>query len=248
MKRFPAQLILWLFEFCAHLSAGDIHFSQFSDDHGLSHNSVTAILQDHFGFLWFGTIEGLNRFDGYQATVYLTDPQQPNSISDNWVTALAEDQEGRLWIGTRRGLNLLHKDGSIQRLGLEAGLPAEHVTCLLPDGNDVLVGTWGGGLCRWIHKQKRLVAVEADEVTDPPVGANIYTMVPGQEGSFWLGTKTGLAQLTGASLRTFSLPEGAVRSLAFQGDYLLAGRNRDIAECGRKRNEQDRRQEHPCRR
>src|SRR5688572_29070489 len=69
----------------------NIRFERFSLEEGLSQSVVTSILQDRKGFLWVGTEDGLNRYDGYNFTVYKPDSTNPTSLSDRWITALAED-------------------------------------------------------------------------------------------------------------------------------------------------------------
>src|SRR5215208_6762148 len=70
---------------------------------GLSQNAVSAIMQDRRGFMWFGTKDGLDRYDGYRFVVFRHDPFDSTSISDSEITALFEDSRGRLWVGTRGG-------------------------------------------------------------------------------------------------------------------------------------------------
>jgi len=82
-----------------------LEFERISLEQGLSQSVVTCILQDRKGFMWFGTMDGLNKYDGYGFTVYKHDAQDDNSLSDNSITALYEDRFGTLWIGTRDGLN-----------------------------------------------------------------------------------------------------------------------------------------------
>ena len=82
--------------------ASPVRFERFSLEDGLSQNSVLAMLQDRQGFLWFGTQEGLNRYDGYTFTTFKHDPDDPNSLSMNSILALYEDREGILWNGTWR--------------------------------------------------------------------------------------------------------------------------------------------------
>ncbi|MFM8347821.1 MAG: two-component regulator propeller domain-containing protein, partial [Bacteroidota bacterium] len=84
---------------------------------GLSQNSVTAIFRDRDGFLWVGTQDGLNRFDGYGFRQYRHDPANPESISDQYITAIGQDRQGNLWVGTRNGLNLFNPaTGNFSRL------------------------------------------------------------------------------------------------------------------------------------
>jgi ligand-binding sensor domain-containing protein len=80
-------------------------FQHITMEQGLSQNSVFSILQDSRGFLWFGTEDGLNRYDGYNMVVYKDDPDTPYSLSHNNVRILYEDRSGTLWIGTKEGLD-----------------------------------------------------------------------------------------------------------------------------------------------
>ena len=81
-------------------------FEQIFLEQGLSQSIVKCILQDQEGFMYFGTEDGLNRFDGYTFTVMRNNPADPNSLSYNDVNALCLDQEGNIWIGTfNSGLN-----------------------------------------------------------------------------------------------------------------------------------------------
>ncbi|MBK8943994.1 MAG: hypothetical protein IPM32_01875 [Ignavibacteriae bacterium] len=81
----------------------DLMFDRLSIENGLSQITVQAILQDSKGFLWFGTEDGLNRYDGYSFIVYRNDPSDLNSISDNFIWSIFEDSDSNLWIGTNSG-------------------------------------------------------------------------------------------------------------------------------------------------
>src|SRR5579871_3330874 len=70
---------------------------------GLSQTNVTCILQDSRGFMWFGTRDGLNRYDGYNFTIYKNTEDDKHSLSNNFVTALLEDRNGDIWVGTWGG-------------------------------------------------------------------------------------------------------------------------------------------------
>ncbi|NQY63850.1 MAG: response regulator [Alteromonadaceae bacterium] len=80
-----------------------LHFSRMSTEQGLSQSTVQAIYYDSHGFLWVGTSDGLNRYDGYQFTNYRHDAEKLNSISNSNVLAIFEDNQGTLWVGTNGG-------------------------------------------------------------------------------------------------------------------------------------------------
>ncbi len=85
-------------------------FKHFSPSDGLCESSVDIILQDHLGYLWFGTSNGLSRFDGNKFSTYKKNQNDSTSLSGNWISAIYEDSQGSLWIGTRDGgLNLYNR-------------------------------------------------------------------------------------------------------------------------------------------
>src|SRR5919109_457632 len=75
-----------------------LRFDHITIEQGLSQSSVRVIFQDSRGFLWFGTEDGLNRYDGYNFKTYKPDPDVPSSLSDRWITSIVEDKDGYLWI------------------------------------------------------------------------------------------------------------------------------------------------------
>ena len=80
-----------------------IKFQHITDEDGLSHPSVTSILKDRYGFLWFGTRDGLNRYDSYGIVQYKYQTNDSTSISNNTISCLFEDHTGILWVGTEGG-------------------------------------------------------------------------------------------------------------------------------------------------
>ncbi|WP_431215423.1 ligand-binding sensor domain-containing protein [Puia sp. P3] len=70
---------------------------------GLSQSNVITVLQDRRGFMWFGTWDGLNRYDGYKMSVYRNDPNDSSSLSDNHILQLLEDSAGNIWVATADG-------------------------------------------------------------------------------------------------------------------------------------------------
>ena len=83
----------------------NLKFKHFSLTEGLSQSSVLCILQDKKGFFWFGTRDGLNKYDGHTFTTYRHNSQDPSSISNSFIKSLFEDETGTLWVGTMNGLN-----------------------------------------------------------------------------------------------------------------------------------------------
>ena len=109
MKRIAKFIVILVLCKIYHLpllaQVRDIQFESLNTEHGLSSNCVNCIVQDNQGFMWFGTSNGLNRWDGYTFKVFTHDPDDSNSISNDYINSLYTDEPGYLWIGTRNGLN-----------------------------------------------------------------------------------------------------------------------------------------------
>jgi len=88
---------------CLYGQNGKLIFDRLSVEQGLSQVTGNAVLQDRQGFMWFGTQNGLNRFNGYAFTIFQFEPHNPNSISDSYIWTIFEDRSGRIWIGTYNG-------------------------------------------------------------------------------------------------------------------------------------------------
>lgn len=96
------------------MGQSETRFKRFAQDQGLSMNDIRAITQDSKGFIWVGTLDGLNKFDGYQFQVYKNNPQDTSSLSNNTIWALLEDSEGDLYIGTDNGgLNIYDQEKDV---------------------------------------------------------------------------------------------------------------------------------------
>lgn len=87
----------------------DLKFRHISLEEGLSQSFVTCIFQDSRGFMWIGTSEGLNKYDGYKITIYKNNHDDRHSITHNQINEITEDDEGNLWIATWQGVNVFNR-------------------------------------------------------------------------------------------------------------------------------------------
>ena len=88
------------------LASNDPPVKYLGIDQGLSNNAVTSIFQDHNGFMWFGTFDGLNRYDGYSFKIFRNVLRDTTSLNANGIRVISEDADHQLWIGTGKGLNI----------------------------------------------------------------------------------------------------------------------------------------------
>lgn len=161
--------------------------TQFSHDlweteNGLPQNSVDAIVQTKDGYLWFGTQEGLVRFDGVRFTQI--DLRGEEQKRNSYIWCLLEDRDGSLWIGTY-GAGLKHlKDGKITTYSSRNGLPNDIVRCLYQDSSgDLWVGTDGGGFAKLSANKLSVFA--------PPGGLYVRAITGDSAGNLWIGTDGG---------------------------------------------------------
>jgi ligand-binding sensor domain-containing protein/signal transduction histidine kinase len=180
-------------------SATSIRFEHVSVDDGLSDSNVTCVLQDNVGFLWFGTGNGLNRYNGYSFSVFNHDPNDPQSLGADAVSALYQDQAGTLWVGTAGGgLNaFVREEGRFIRYLHDPERPslgANAVTAIVGSNiGQLWIASWGGGLDRFnpdtgefIHYRASSGRLSSDEV---------YTLYIDRGGILWIGTTAGLDKL-----------------------------------------------------
>jgi ligand-binding sensor domain-containing protein len=89
--------------------AQSVYFRKYQVENGLSHNTVSCVLQDSYGFIWLGTTDGLNRFDGKQFKIYRSDNQDKFSLGNNSVQALFEDSNHNIWVATNEGIYIYQR-------------------------------------------------------------------------------------------------------------------------------------------
>jgi len=173
-------------------------FERLGIEDGLSQITTMAICQDSQGFLWIGTQDGLNKYDGYTFTVYRNDPTDPTSLSTNVIYDILEDAEGDLWLGTDRGLVQFDKRCEVfthYQPGEKepAGLRQAIVRSMLEDSYGVLwVGTVARGLYRLDRRTGRLVVYQHKPEDPRSLGGNTVTaLLEDAHGALWVGTHGG---------------------------------------------------------
>jgi ligand-binding sensor domain-containing protein/signal transduction histidine kinase/DNA-binding response OmpR family regulator len=103
-KQLALILVLFIFIIPCSLAAANFSFRHYRAEDGLTFNTVRCIIQDRRGFIWLGTEDGLNRFDGYTFKGFRSDKNKVNSLVSNYISSLLEDSKGDIWIGTDEGL------------------------------------------------------------------------------------------------------------------------------------------------
>ena len=106
MKKKIPVVLFCLLGLLPAVFAQPYYFKHYLVENGLSNNSVSCSLQDRNGFLWFGTINGLNRFDGYSFRIFRHNSEDSTSIGSNFIRCLYEDKKGNIWVGTNKGIYL----------------------------------------------------------------------------------------------------------------------------------------------
>ncbi len=184
-----------------------MRFWRLSTEEGLSQGSVHAIFQDSRGFMWFGTQDGLNRYDGHTVTLYKHDPQGPDSLAHNHVWALCEDDSGDLWIGTDGGgLDRWDRGSDTfthHRHHPEdpASLSGDRVRALWLDGSGILwIGTAAAGISRLDPATATFSSMRSDPGDPASLSDDrILSLFEDRSGALWIGTRGGLNRLDRAT-------------------------------------------------
>ncbi len=166
------------------------YFKNLSVQNGLSQNTVNTILQDKQGFMWFGTKDGLNRYDGLSFRKFKHDDRSQRSIGNNFITALYEDEKGNIWVGTDVGLYIYYpeKDFFEHFTELSAeNTKIEHTVTAISGDNQgcVWVAVESQGLfCYKLEKEKlRNYTLENFSF----LTTNVQTFAFDNSGTLWIG-------------------------------------------------------------
>ncbi len=179
-------------------------FGQLTTADGLSHDLTYSVAQDARGFLWIGTAQGLNRYDGYGFKVYRHDPDDPRSLSDDKVRVVYVDRSDALWIGTEQGglnrydattetfTHYRHDPADARSLG------ADDVRTIHEDrGGGLWVGSKGGGLSRLDRATGSFTHHRHDPADPDSLSTDdVRAILEDRAGVIWIGAnRNGLGRL-----------------------------------------------------
>lgn len=194
--RYRLSLIFLLVIFCFNCFAQEeqVNFRKISTADGLSQSSVITINQDHLGQMWFGTRDGLNKYDGTSFKIYKNDPNDSLSISNNDILTIDEDQEGNIWVGTYYGLNSYNPEKNIFKRFFHSqdnSIPDNTIWSLkVMQGGNIWIGT-SNGLSIYNPETGKFTNFEI-------IGANglrsnlVLSIMQTKNGNIWLGTSNGV--------------------------------------------------------
>jgi signal transduction histidine kinase/ligand-binding sensor domain-containing protein/DNA-binding response OmpR family regulator len=181
----------------------------------LSQNAVYTIHQDTLGYIWFGTKDGLNRYDGHNFKVYRHDPFDTESLSSNYITVISEDSRSILWLGTRNGgLNIFNPSTEQNvRVFLDSRIDKDNPNIeILAIENDsegnIWVGTKGDGVFKLTPSgdfpyQLNIVQFARQENEKTGLNSNnINCIYVDNPNTLWLGTDQGLEKFDALTARS----------------------------------------------
>jgi signal transduction histidine kinase/ligand-binding sensor domain-containing protein/DNA-binding response OmpR family regulator len=176
-------------------------FTRFNSAQGLSNNQVTSVLKDQRGFVWIGTMSGLNRFDGYSCKVFYNDVSDSTSLNDNYIIGLFEDQNGFIWVNTRNGYNIYnpHKECFIRNVisyFKTFGINETSANAQLVDHDNNL---WVSGSLEGIYKynsqtKTTLIANHVNNDTTSIFSNNIVSFAEDSKGFIWTINSYGVLE------------------------------------------------------
>ena len=179
----------------SYAQSKNLIFNNINIEQGISQSTIEAIFQDSEGYIWLGTNDGLNRYNGYEFKIYNYEEYQ-NSISHNGITDITEDKYGNIWVNTVSGVNKINKKTEkISNYTEINGKIKEDSTTeiIVTKDNNILVGTYEG-LNIYNAKEDRFDVILEEK--DGILSSCIYSIDEDINGNIWIGTELGLNKLS----------------------------------------------------
>ena len=197
----------------------NIKFEHISIEDGLSQSVVECMIQDSAGFLWFGTQDGLNRYDGMKFTVYRNDPGNPGSLCHNHIRCISEDKNKDLWIGTDKGLCRYDREKDIfinfrHDPDNEKSIPNDQIRSVYEDKEGTLwIGTYTGGLAKYNEAENNFSAFKFSKNDDSSLSDDRVNFITEDcNSNIWIGT-------WGGGVNMFNRETGRFVRLKFSDDH-----------------------------
>ena len=179
----------------SYAQSKNLIFNNINIEQGISQSTIEDIFQDSEGYIWLGTNDGLNRYNGYEFKIYNYEEYQ-NSISHNGITDITEDKYGNIWVNTVSGVNKINKKTEkISNYTEINGKIKEDSTTeiIVTKDNNILVGTYEG-LNIYNAKEDSFDIIL--EQKDGILSSCIYSIDEDINGNIWIGTEFGLNKLS----------------------------------------------------
>lgn len=179
----------------SYAQSKNLIFNNINIEQGISQSTIEAIFQDSEGYIWLGTNDGLNRYNGYEFKIYNYEEYQ-NSISHNGITDITEDKYGNIWVNTVSGVNKINKktEKISNYTELNGKIKEDSTTeIIVTKDNNILVGTYEG-LNIYNAKEDRFDVIL--EQKDGILSSCIYSIDEDINGNIWIGTELGLNKLS----------------------------------------------------
>lgn len=195
----PRWLFVYLFTLVSfHAFSLELNFKYYKAEEGLSSNTVYTALQDSRGFMWFGTENGLNRFDGYTFTVYRNIPRNEHSLVNNYVYCLAEDDEQTIWVGTERGVCMYnHTEDQFHPFNVQTGegiRVSNRIQGLIIDHDKTWIASARQGV--FLYEENHLSLYNFDEYKVTPGNFIWVTCIyKDREGVLWASVENTFHQV-----------------------------------------------------
>lgn len=193
------MVFCFLFELSS-ISQNEARFTRLDRNKGLSHNNVYSIIQDSYGFMWFGTQDGLNRYDGYSFKQYYHESRNSNSLISSNFGKILEDDEGYLWFGTHfNGLDRYDPIKNefkhfVNNESDDATISSNHIRALAKDkAGNIWVATSGAGLnCLHKRTQTFIRYLHVEEKEESISSNHVNAIVVDENNNLWIGTNASL--------------------------------------------------------
>ncbi len=206
-------LFFSLLIYTSSFSQDELKFSHLTMEDGLSQSTIGVILEDKYGFIWFGTQAGLNRYDGYEFVVFKNNPDDSLSISNDYIRALYEDKEGCLWIGTQNGLNYYNPRQPLKGFKKYfhnpqdiTSLSGNQIYSIYEDKEGILwIGTFDGGLNKFDKKTQKFISYQHNDKNPKSISDNsIWCIKEDKKGKLYIGTLRGGLNIFDKKTETFT--------------------------------------------